>query len=364
MRLCYECCFPRRFSRFLDWHSDGTITGSIRPRIPLMFLEVAEWDTIYDELAMTIGAPIEHIVVEAQKYIGKDLYDMVKAIYWGIDARRVPNVRWLRPQWLARLLVWGMGDDMAGLGAGRARVESYLAGDHLTVRLINPCVVPMTLGSTQGIYESVEQMPGSKVGYRYEGEDLIVHLTHAEERPESEDRLYLEEGVAGSGPLEYERCSTCGTPIKASRRLSWALRRGEITNPQTQRRYDMIAVQSLDSTLRELERELGEEVIEVLYGAQKWYTAQRLKDSLSRGAPVASDFWAGLLQDMALMGLGYPDEFDAGDSEVSVLIGNAYNQDLYAAKIAAGLEALTGKGSRIEWRNRERKSGSYVLTAD
>jgi hypothetical protein len=64
------------------------------------------------------------------------------------------------------------------------------------------------------------------------------------------------------------------------------------------------------------------------------------------------------------MGLGYPDEFDAGDSEVSVLIGNAYNQDLYAAKIAAGLEALTGKGSRIEWRNRERKSGSYVLTAD
>jgi hypothetical protein len=227
MRLCYECCFPRRFSRFLDWHSDGTITGSIRPRIPLMFLEVAEWDTIYDELAMTIGAPIEHIVVEAQKYIGKDLYDMVKAIYWGIDARRVPNVRWLRPQWLARLLVWGMGDDMAGLGAGRARVESYLAGDHLTVRLINPCVVPMTLGSTQGIYESVEQMPGSKVGYRYEGEDLIVHLTHAEERPESEDRLYLEEGVAGSGPLEYERCSTCGTPIKASRRLSWALRRGE-----------------------------------------------------------------------------------------------------------------------------------------
>ena len=118
MQRCPQCGFLRRFAKFMEWHSYGTIVGSLKPKIPLMFLEVDEWDAIYDELALTIGAPIEHIVVEAQKYIGKDLYDMVKALYWNIDAKKVPNWRMLRPQWLARLLVWGMGNDLAGLGAG------------------------------------------------------------------------------------------------------------------------------------------------------------------------------------------------------------------------------------------------------
>lgn len=358
MRRCPQCGFPRRFAKFLEWHSDGTVIGSVRPRIPVMFLEVDEWDTIYDELALTIGAPIEHIVVEAQKHIGMDLYDMVKALYWNINAKRVPNTRWLRPQWLGRLLIWGMGNDLAGLGAGRGRLESYRPSDHLTLRFTNPCLHLMVVGNCQGIYESVEKMDGSRAGFKFDDGELVVYLTPSEERPVSEDRLYLEEAIGGKGPLSFERCQVCGVPSDAARRLVWHIDRGEIINPETGKREDLMAVQSLNAILRELERELGDEVIKIVYGAQKWYSLSRLQED----KPFEGDFWNDYLTRMALRGLGYPASFEASDTEVRIEIRNAYNQDLYAARIAAGLEKLSGKPTEIEWESRERDHGRYRLT--
>jgi len=346
----------------MEWHSDGTIVGSIRPRIPLMFIEVDEWDTIYDELALTIGAPIEHIVVEAQKHIGMDLYDMVKAIYWNVNAKRVPNSRWLRPQWLGKLLIWGMRNDLAGLGAGRASLESYLPGDHLTLRFTNPCLHLMVVGNCQGMYESVEKMPGSRAGFKFDGDDLIAFLTPAEGSPKSEDRLYLEEVTGGKGPVAYERCPVCGVPVPASRMLEWNIDRGEIMNPETGKREDMLAVQSLNAILRELERELGEDVVDIVYSAQKYYSLYRLRESGALEGS-AEKFWDGYLEGMAVRGLGYPGSFEAVNRSVTVEIENAYNQDLYAAKIAAGLEFVTGGSSAIDWKEHERERGSYIINA-
>ncbi|MHB8896060.1 MAG: hypothetical protein ACYC99_12915 [Candidatus Geothermincolia bacterium] len=359
MRRCPQCGFPRRLSKFLEWHSDGTVIGSVRPRIPVMFLEVDEWDTIYDELALTIGSPIEHIVVEAQKHIGMDLYDMVKALYWNINAKRLPNSRLLRPQWLGKLIIWAMGNDLAAMGAGRASLESYRPGDHLTLRFTNPCLHLMVVGNCQGIYESVEQMAGSRAGFKWDGDELVVFLTPAEEKPVSEDRLYLEEAVGGKGPLDYERCTRCGVPLKAAKRLVWEIERGEILNPETGKRDDMMAVQSLNAILRELERELGDEVINIVCGAQKRYSASRLQED----QPPADGFWDDYLARMALRGLGYPEKFEDSGKTVSVVIKNAYNQDLYASKIAAGLEFVSGGSADIEWASRERDHGEYKITA-
>jgi len=66
---------------------------------------------------------------------------------------------------------------------------------------------------------------------------------------------------------------------------------------------------------------------------------------------------------MALRGLGYPDRFDVNGKKLSVEIRTAYNQDLYAARLAAGLETVTGGETRIEWDIRERHHGRYTVTA-
>ena len=360
MRECKECGFPRRLSRFLEWHSDGTVIGSVRPRISVMFLQVDEWDTIFSDLADAIGMPVDHVVIEAQKNIGKDLYGMVRTIYRNINMKRIPNNRFFRPQWLAKLLVWVMRKDLARLGAGKPRVIRYRAGETLVLGFSNPCMTPMMVGNCLGIYESIEKMPGSRADYGLENSDLVIRMSHADERPESEGRLYLEEVEAGTGPLTYDRCSRCGVPLLISRAMEWDIDRGIVGNRINGQREGMISVQSVNAILREMEKELGTEVVQILYEAQKRYSG---KDLRNRTFEDTGEFWDRYLANMALRGLGYPEQFERTGDSVLVDIKTAYNQDLYAARLAAGVEKMTGRESRIEWESRESHHGRYTITA-
>ncbi|MBU4489833.1 MAG: hypothetical protein KKE79_04280 [Actinobacteria bacterium] len=359
MKECKECGFPRRMSRFLEWHGDGTVVGSARPRISTMFLQVDEWETIFEDLAGAIGMPVDRIVVEAQKNIGKDLYGMVRSVYHGINLKRIPSNRFLRPQWLARFIVWGMRRDLARLGAGRPRVIRYRAGKTLVLGFSNPCMVPLMVGNCLGIYESIEKMPGSESEYGRENGDLIIRMAHADEKPESEGRLYLEEVEPGTGTLSYNLCPRCGVPLPVARALAWDISRGIIKNRINGEREGMIAVQSVNAILRELEKELGGDVIRILYNAQKNYSGRDLQDKTFEDPGT---FWDSYLTNMALRGLGYPDMFERNEGSLSVEISTAYNQDLYAARLAAGLEKVTGRESRIEWDLRERHHGRYTIT--
>lgn len=324
----------------------------------MMFMEVAEWDAIFDELSNTLGLPVDHIVIEAERQIGKDLYEMFKGVYH-INLRRVPNSRLLRPEWLAKLFIRALRRDISGIGNGSVTLEEYKTGKSLRVRFKNPCLVPVVVGNCLGLYESLETMPGSSAEYDLDGGDLVVCLSHAEKTPESEERLYLEEVEPGTGPLRFEKCGQCGVPLRMGRSLSWDLARGVITNPITGRREVMVAVQSVYAILRELERELGSEIVEILYNAQKRFSLERLD-----GTEVSDEdaFWEEFLLEIALRGQGYPTRFEAGEGSVSVEMLNAYDQDLFAAKLAAGLEKLTGRGSSIDWELREREHARYTIS--
>ncbi len=356
MRTCARCGFPRHYSRFLEWHGDGTITGSVGPRIPLLFMETEEWEAITGELARTLGLPVDHIVIDAQKQIGKDLYEMFKDVY-RFNIKSIPNSRLLRPQWAAKLFIRALRRDISGIGNGSVRVDEYRAGRKLTVRFENPCLDPVVVGNCLGLYEGLEKMPGSKAEYHLEGGDLVVELSHSANAADAERRLYLEEVEPSGGSLRFEKCEDCGVPRAMGSSLSWDIARGTITNPLTGRRYAMAAVQAVYAIMRELERELGVEIVEIMYNAQKRY-------SLNQLPPVASPdgFWDGYLTEMALHGYGYPVKFDASKDSVSVEIHNSYDHDLYAAKVAAGFEKTTGGGSRIDWESREKHRAKYTIS--
>lgn len=358
MKECRLCGFPVMYARFFDWRSDGIMTSNIEPRIPAMFVEVDEWESVFKELSDTLGIPIDHIVIDAQKQVGKDLYEMVRSMYFNINVKRVPVNGAIRPQWLGRLIVWGMGKYISGLGAGTARVERYEAGRCLTLRFAEPCLIPMIVGNCLGIYESIEEMPGSDAEYRFDGEDLVVHMTPAAEAEEIEERFYFEPLKEGSGPLAYERCSACGVPVRVSHTMRWNINRGIIRNSFTGRREEMMAVQSVGAVLRELERELGTEIDEILYSAQK---RRSLAGLASERVTDADSFWRDLLEGLALRGMGYPSRFTDGGDSIEVEIDNAYSTDLFAAKLAAGLEKVTGKDSSIDWKTRERDRGVYTI---
>jgi hypothetical protein len=66
---------------------------------------------------------------------------------------------------------------------------------------------------------------------------------------------------------------------------------------------------------------------------------------------------------MGLRGFGYPSVFESKGDSISVVMKNAYNQDLYAARLAAALERIAGQESTIDWEKREQTSAVYSISA-
>lgn len=358
MRVCRECGFPRTFSRFFEWRSDGTIIGRdlARNESQISFLPCGELERVFDSLSETIGLSVDRFLTQAEKNVGKAFFanTPLKVL------RHAPHNRHVRPEFVARAMVRLVRFYVAGLGFGIISVDSYRGGDSMVLRFRNPCFAARLVGTSLGIYESVEKMPSAAYECSIQDGDLVISMSHSDEPQESlsETRLYLERVQPGIGPLEYERCGRCGVPLEAAGSFAWNIEEGIIFNRHTREREVVGAVQSVNAMMRELELELGEEVLQVIFDAQKALELERLG---AVEAPLADVFWKGYLEDLGLRGLGYPLHFERRDGGVNVEIENPYNQVLYAAKIAAALEKISGNSTRIDWEKRYRDHGVYTI---
>ena len=360
MRKCKDCGFPVKFARFFEWRSDGTIvsTNLVRTKMRIMFLEVGEMDIVFDELSTAIAKPVNRALIEAERNVGKAfLVDTPIGIF-----KHVPRNRLLRPQFLARAMIRMIRNDLAGLGCGVASVVNYRAGKYLTLRFANPYFIPGTVGNTLGIFELLEGIKSANYEYDVEDNgDLIVRLSDSGKPGRSllESRFYIEIVTPGSGPVTYDRCKKCGTPLDVARALRWDLDRGIITNRFTGERVAVSSPHSVNAILWKLADDLGEDVIGILYDAQKGRSVRELKD---RGGEATAEFWERYLFELAVRGFGYPEIFDWDESGISVEMRTAYNQTLYAAKIAAALESITGLSSKILWEKRKPNLGVYTIS--
>jgi len=357
MRECSKCGFPLKVARFFEWRNDGTIISTDRAntKAQITFLELGELEKLFEVLSAAIKTPVDPFMIQAQKNIGKAINANIPIRH----IKRIPSNRFFRPQWFAKMMVRLIREDIALLGDGILSLDSYRAGHSLDLRLANPCLIPMLVGSSLGIYESVEKMPGVDFEYGLEDGDLVIHMRHGEKTPESESRLYLEKVEPSTGPLDHEKCPVCGIPVMVAYTFEWDIDKGIIINRLTGKRKVVVSVQSVNAIFRELENELGEEVPGVLYDTQKDLTKVLLLDENTEDL---DGFWKRHLEYLALRGLGYPLHFERDERSVSVGVGNAYNQVLFAAKIAAALEISTGLPSEISWVTREGGHGSYTIS--
>ncbi|MDD5448296.1 MAG: hypothetical protein PHO53_03930 [Actinomycetota bacterium] len=348
MKTCKSCGFPLKFARYFEWRNDGSIlsTDTTGTASRITFLPDGELENIFHGLSQSIGLPVDPFLIEAQKQIGKELLANLPLRY----AQLIPSSRFFRPQFAVKLAVRLISSDFASLGDGIVRVEYYRAGKALVLRVKNPCLIPLTVGSASSIYESIENMPSSNIRYGMEGEDLVIWLSPSREKPEREKRLYLEPVTPSKGNLEYKRCQNCNVPFWASETLEWDMKSGIIRNKKTSLREAIVSVQSINAILRELSSELGDEVRDILYEKQKDHE----KNSLETQRELKEN-WEEILLSMAFRGLGYPTSFKSGDNWIEVEIENPYNQELYAGKLAARLETITNGVSTIHWEKERRK---------
>lgn len=360
MRECRQCGFPRKFANHFDWREDGTIVSTDRAgtRAQISLLNAGEFESIFDGLSHSIGLKVEPFLVKAQKEIGRAIYNYTPLRYLA----HFPNNRFFRPSLFARAAVRMSAYDVAALGTGRVRLDQFKAGEYAVVRFRYPCLNPLLAGSASGIYESVEGIPDSRVEFELDAGDLVVRLSHAEapnESPDVEGRFHYEPAVPAEGPVRYGRCRECGVPVLAGLALEWDIKRGVIKNRLTGEREVLVAVQAVNAILRELELELGEGIPDIIYGHQKALSMERLEGILVLDP---DRFWDEYLTELALRGMGYPFVFERDSSSGRVEIVNAYNQVLYAAKLAAAFEAVSGAPSKIEWERRDCYHGIYRIS--
>lgn len=355
MKECRECGFPDRFASLFEWRSDGTILMTQQGALlRLALLDADELQALFDRLSDSLGFSVNPLLVEAQSRVGKAIYANRPIPF----LKYVPRSRFTRPQWAIKAAIQVLGRDIAAIGYGVVKVDSYRAGDHLTVRVENACLPERVVGSFIGAVEVVEDKPMT-ADYHMDGGKLTIEVRASETNGTAAQRLYLDKIAPARGALDYDRCSGCGAPIKAARTIRWDRQRGIILDGSSGHRDVMFAVQSLNALQRELEAELGEQVPEIMYDAQL---------ELSRGAPGASmggergTFWDGYLIGLALRGMGYPDSFTSEGGTIDIEISNAYNQTLYAARVAAAFEATAGKPSRITWRKLDADSAAYNIS--
>jgi len=360
MRECKSCGFLLKFARYFVWRSDGTIvsTEMTRTKVRILFLEADEMDDIFRELSKAVDEPVDRILIEAERNVGKEFLADTPLRF----SRYLPKSKYTRPQFLARLMTRVVSKDVAGLGSGVPRVDRYRGGESMTLRFSNPCFVPGTVGNALGIYEALEGI--GSADYRYdieEGGDLVIQFGHPERsfRSPTQSRIYLECETPGIGPLSYERCPKCGTPLAAAGALQWDIKRGITTNRFTGEREVIGSANSISAMMRKLEDELGDDVPGIIYNARKELSLRRLED---RSEEDPDKFWDHYLFNLAVRGLGYPDRFESDGGSVLVETRTAHNQVLYAARIAAALESLTGKPSEIRWDKREPHRGAYLIT--
>lgn len=124
------------------------------------------------------------------------------------------------------------------------------------------------------------------------------------------------------GPVRYERCVDCGASLLASLMLEWDIERGVISNRLTGEREIIVAAQAVNAILRELEKEFGKGISDVVFRHQKELSRERLRGASMEGL---GRFWDEQMTDLTLRGLGYPIRFERGPATISVEIINAYN---------------------------------------
>jgi len=155
------------------------------------------------------------------------------------------------------------------------------------------------------------------------------------------------------GDIELKRCSTCGGPSALSL-YQWDLEAGIIRSTLTGRRMALLGPHVVDPTFQELERELGEEISQVVIEAQRRFT----KTGLYTVAEVVRE--EAVRADLALRGLGNVRELTMGKQGIVLRVEHVALH-LMVIGLAQGLfELAFGQESEASWTLSE--DGTLELT--
>jgi hypothetical protein len=357
IKKCKVCGFPYWLAKSLMWNGNGTITSKNRPDFRTLIIEADYLSEIFERIEEALGVSIQHIVFEAQRNAAKDVIDgNIGKVRWVI--RYVPGVRRLVITYFNRMASW--------TGQGYAQTISYSKKGAGAAIIRNPFNKNLMSAVVVGALESLGEAP---YDYRWEkrGDDDVIVVEPTGEHPEISGRLTYTTPPLLPGDRRYEGCPGCGVPVLL-KGLEWREDEGLMIDTRRGVRMVVLEIYTTGVVLRELARELGEDVYPVIVDAQREFSLEHIRGEFLSGSGPADGaekdaLYRDVLDSIALRGQGNPVSWEMVDGRLEVRVENPFDEHVLAGHLVALYELAEGKRPQVRWEAPGPSAVIYTITA-
>lgn len=340
LKKCGRCGFSRYVALMTTFNNNGTITEKLQKDFRVILIEASYLTEVFKSIEKELGIPISHIVFEAQRNASRAT----------IESNTKGPFRLARIGPFKKIAVWIFCQIAIWTGMGYAKALKYKTGKRGEAQIKNPFNKEMMAANIVGAFESLENKPFS---YKWKDfpQDDVIAIEPEPERPEIAKRLEFKNPPLKPGRRQYSRCRSCGVPEDLSA-LEWREKDGIIIDKKTDIRMVFLDSYMTNAVLRELVRELGEEVKPIIVEAQRIFSLNHLrKENLhgQRGVNGSdkSLFINEVLDTIAMRGQGNPVGWTRKDDDFIINVDNPFNEEILAGTFSAMYEIATGKLSSI-----------------
>ncbi|MBC7253603.1 MAG: hypothetical protein H5T72_06525 [Actinobacteria bacterium] len=356
-RRCSICGVPRIIGRLNAWMPNGTVVNLSNRRYRQIFYEADLLPEIRRRISEGLGFPVNRIFYEAER-------NSVREVVEGLlnnPARMV----FLRVLPLKRGAVHFFHQLAALTGTAHSRTLRYRPGRFGEAYIRNPWDLDLMAAVVVGAFEALEKKP-YRAFWKKEGEGYILRVEATESKPEIADRLQVDYPPLKDGHFRHHLCPRCGVPLQL-RHLEWREGEGVIVDRRRNTRMINWEAHSVRMVIRELVRELGEEVVPIIVDAERDRTLRMLRDLGLLGLP--DEERGRLLQEMLsqlpVYGYGLASEVEYTSGGIlRVWVDNPYEELLMAGRLGAFYEAVEGRRARIDWSQAGPSTVSYILSPE
>ncbi|MGQ9537558.1 MAG: hypothetical protein ACUVT4_10140 [Actinomycetota bacterium] len=356
-RRCPICGVPRIIGRLNAWMPNGVVVNLGNRRYRQIFYDADLLPELRRRISEGLGFPVNRIFYEAER-------NAVREVVEGLlnnPARKA----------FLRVLPFKRGavrffHQLASLtGTAHSRTIRYRSGRFGEALIRNPWDLDLMAAVVVGAFEALERRP-YRAFWKKEENGYILRVEATEEKPEISERLKVDYPPLQEGNFRHHRCPRCGVPLQL-RNLVWREEEGLIVDRRRNIRMINWEAHSMRQVIRELVRELGEEVVPIIVEAERERTLRMLRDL---GLVKAAGEEGGkLLQEMLSQlpvygyGLASEVEYTAGGI-LRVWVDNPYEELLMAGRLGAFYEAVEGRKARMEWMETRPSTVAYFLSPE
>jgi hypothetical protein len=253
-------------------------------------------------------------------------------------------------------------------GQCHSQTLEYKPGRYGVARIRNPFNFGLMAANVVGAFETLEGVPFKHTWEEESPDTYVIRVQPTGETTEMAERMALEYSPMIGGSLVHERCPRCKVPLALSSHLKWMENDGIILDTRTGSRVVMLDGYMVTTVFREMVRELGEEVNDLLVDAQREWTVDHVgqlglievNGAVSAGELEKS--YREYLKNMSLYGIGNPVAFAMEDGSSKVKVENPYEVHIIAGTLQGLREALEKSKSSVEWEELGRGVVEYTVT--